>query len=520
MTRACGAVHGGAPLSPKRLVRAAVAAALVLTAPVAVAEEAGLPDAGTTFEYALPREKYYLRATLEELGLLGLGLLHYFANQDINSVDWDLAYDWPSMRAKLVGDAYAFDTNLFETNFVSHPAAGLLYYVAARGNRLSVLESLGFAFASSTIWELAGEYRELVSVNDVIVTPFSGFTLGESTNSIGAFFDRSCESTTNSVLGSIFGFSKSLHDAIDDAELARAKDCDRFGLSTAGGHRFELAIGNAAVFSESDESPSGEMRLSSSAEVLHLNELGRPGRGWQSFSDGNVSSLYVSLSAAAERVTDLTVGARTVPFGLHYRDLAGRKSATVRGAEAVVGFLVGSEYSQHRYGRPAGKLDRFFVLDLPATTVTVIVRRGSRRLELGLDGGAVFGGASAFALEDYRAGASNAGLSSVTQRQGYSHAAGFALAPRARLVLDGAELGFRSRIDRLYGFRVLDRSSSDVGVPVHEARRRGTLWLAFGPPSFPRVVLFVDGLRRSGTVNEAKSVRRELAIGASLQAVF
>lgn len=521
MTRARDAVRGGAPLARKALARATLAIALSLSAHPARADDDGISDAGRTFEYTRPSEKYYLRATLEELGLLGLGLVHYFANQDINSVDWDLDYDWPSMRSKLVGDAYALDTNRFDTNYITHPAAGMLYYVAARGNRLSVLESLGYAFASSTIWELAGEYRELVSVNDVIVTPFSGFTLGESTNAIGAFFDRSCKTSTNAVLGSIFGFSKSLHDAIDDADLARTKSCDRFGLSTAGGHRFDLAAGNAAVFSESDANPSGEARFGGSAEVVHLNDLGRAGHGWQSFSDGNVASLSVSLSVAADRVTDLTAGARTVPFGLHYRDLVRSTSSTVRGAEVVVGLLVGSEYSQHRYGRPAGKIDHFFVLDLPSTATTIILRRGSQRLELGLDGGATFGAADAFALEEYRADVSNAGLASVTRAHGYTHAAGFSLAPRALLVLEGAELGFRSRVDRLYGFRVLDRATNgDISVAANEARRRGTLWLAFGPSALPRVVLFVEGLRRSGTIQDVKSTRRELAIGTSVQAMF
>jgi hypothetical protein len=151
----------------------------------------------------------------------------------------------------------------------------------------------------------------------------------------------------------------------------------------------------------------------------------------------------------------------------------------------------------------------------------LIFRRGSQRLELGLDGGATFGAADAFALEEYRADVSNDGLASVTRSNGYTHAAGFALAPRALLVLEGAELGFRSRVDRLYGFRVLDRASSgNVSAAVNEARRRATLWLAFGPSAFPRVVLFVDGLRRSGTIQDVKTIRHEVAIGTSVQAMF
>ena len=523
MTRSRAAVRGGAPLARKRHVSSALVAALAVSlgARDAAAEDRTLPEASRTFEYVKPAEKYYLRAAFEEVGLLSLGLAQYFANRDMNSTDWDLDYDWPSLRAKLVGDAYAFDTNHFDTNFVSHPVAGMLYYFAARGNRLSVLESLGYAFVSSAIWEVAGEYRELVSVNDLVMTPFAGFTLGESTTAIGAFFDRSCETSTNRVLGSVFGPAKSIHDAIDGVELARTRSCDQYGLSTRGGHRFHVFAGSAAVFSGTGESASGEARFGASAQILHLNELGRPGHGWLTFSDGNVSSLSAGLGMAAGHATDLTVGARTVPAGLHFRDLAYVPGFGAKGIEVVLGLLVGSEYSQHRYDRPAGKLDRIFVLDLPATTVTLLVRRGPLRLEASLDAGAALAGVDAFALDAYRSDHSGSELSSVTDARGYSHAAGFALSPRVRLVLDGAEVGFEARSDRLYGLQMADRSPTrNVSATAHETRRRGTLWLSIGPSAFPRVTFFADGRQRTGTVADASNTRSEIALGTSMDATY
>src|SRR5690242_12224823 len=80
----------------------------------------------------------YLRAALEEGAILIGGSVQY-ATASSNSVDWDLQYDWPSFRSKLTGQSVRFDTNHFDTNMVTHPVAGTLYYVAARGNRLTVL---------------------------------------------------------------------------------------------------------------------------------------------------------------------------------------------------------------------------------------------------------------------------------------------------------------------------------------------------------------------------------------------
>jgi hypothetical protein len=523
VTFARDAVRGGAPLARKRLVCGALVGALAfsLGPGEAVAEERTLPQASRTFEYTKPAEKYYLRATLEELGLLSLGLVQYFANQDVNSADWDLDYDWPSLRAKLVGDAYAFDTNLFETNFVAHPAAGMLYYFAARSNRLSVLESVGYAFVSSALWEVAGEYRELVSLNDLVMTPLAGFTLGESTTAIGAFFDRSCDTGANRVLGSVFGPAKSIHDAVDGMKPARSSACDQNGLSTLGGHRLHVYAGSAAVFTGAGHDASGEARFGASAQIVHLNELGRPGHGWLTFSDGNISSLAGGLSMAAGHATDLTVGARVVPAGLHFRDLTYVPGFGAKGSEVVLGLLVGSEYSQHRYDRPSGKLDRFFVLDLPATTVTLLVRRGRQRLEASLDAGASLAGVNAFALGAYRSDHSGSELSSVTDARGYSHAAGFALSPRLRLVLDGAEIGLEGRNDRLYGLRMADRSPTrNVTATAQETRRRGTLWLSIGPSSFPRITFFADGRQRTGTIAEASNTRTEIGLGTSLDAVY
>jgi hypothetical protein len=521
--RSRGAVRDHAsPARRRRFVLALLCAfVLVCVSRRAPADQSTPPDEGRTFEYTTIANKQYLRAVLEELGLLGLGLTHYFANQEVNSADWDLDYDWPSMRAKLVGDAYAFDTNHFDTNFVSHPGAGMLYYLAARGNRLSVLESLGFAFVSSAVWEYAGEYRELVSVNDLVVTPFAGFTLGESTTAIGAFFDRSCRNSATATLGSVFGWSKSVHDAVDGLEPGRDTECDRLGLSRRGDHRFQLFAGNAALVSEHGESASGEARFGAAAEILHLRGLGRPGRGWLSFSDGNVASLSVAAGVDAHRVSDLTVAARTVPFGLHYRSLVDGYGPGVNGSEIVVGFLVGSEYAQHRYDRPAGKMDRVFVLDLPASTVMLIARWGPRRLEASLDAGAALAGVDAFALASYRTSGSTSGLSSVTEVRGYSHAAGFALAPKLRLVLDGAELGFDARTDRLYGLGMLDRSPKNGAHAVaNETRRRGTIWLSVGSASFPRATFFVDGRQRSGTLGSVSNTRHEVGAGTRIEAMF
>jgi len=499
----------------------APALGLVLASGRAAAQEGVLPEASYTFEYRTPREKYYLRPILEELGLLGLGLAYYFQQHEANAVDWDLDYSWDSFEQKLDGRAYAFDTNHFNTNFVTHPVAGMLYYLAARGNRLSVLESLGYSFASSTLWEFLGEFRERVSVNDLFTTPLTGFILGEATTQLGAFFDRSCPTDANRILGSVFAPSKSVHDAIDGVSPRRDRICDKRGLSAIGGHRFDLSVSEAVVWRDTaarDDPPTGELRGTLRAEIKHFETLGREGSGWLSFSDGNWALLSTELAGSKDGLTDFDLIAHSAPAGLHYRDLVGLRGGGVRGSEVVLGFLAGAEYNMHQYRASAAKPDRWFVLNVPAARIAWTLHRGRNGFDLQLDAGAALGAASTFALSNYLGEHTDAELPTVTRVQGYSYGLGFSLAPSAKLRLDGTEIGLDARSDRLFALRRLDRSpTANPRVGIAETRRLGRLWLTTGPDgAISRLIVTAEVLQRGGFVGETGANSLEFRLGTGL----
>src|SRR5690606_13913563 len=100
----------------------------------------------------------------------------------------------------------------FPTNWITHPAAGIAYYTAARSNRLGVLPSFAMTFASSAIWEYVGEWKEEVALNDAIVTPVSGMSLAEPLLQIGALMHRSRQNAATRAFGWIFAPLKSVHD--------------------------------------------------------------------------------------------------------------------------------------------------------------------------------------------------------------------------------------------------------------------------------------------------------------------
>src|SRR3954469_6567906 len=74
---------------------------------------------------------------------------------------------------------WVVDNDPFKVNQFLHPYAGSMYYGFARSAGLNFWESLGYSFAGSAIWEIAGE-TTLPSRNDQIATGIAGSFLGES----------------------------------------------------------------------------------------------------------------------------------------------------------------------------------------------------------------------------------------------------------------------------------------------------------------------------------------------------
>ncbi|HEY3669026.1 MAG TPA: DUF3943 domain-containing protein, partial [Polyangiaceae bacterium] len=194
-----------------------------------------------TFEYTTPTEKNYLRAILELEGLTTISVVWYVMAVRNGG---DVGYRWQMFQKKLSGTAFAHDDNAFGTNFHGHGIGGNAYYLSARSNHLSIAESFGFAVAGATLWEYFGEVGEIVSINDLIVTPFSGIGIGEPFTQFSAFLDRQQNpSMANRVLATVFGPLKTVNDQLDGVELKRAS------TSRDDWHRF--VIGGAPAYTRS-----------------------------------------------------------------------------------------------------------------------------------------------------------------------------------------------------------------------------------------------------------------------------
>lgn len=487
------------------------------TSPCAAQEAPKSHEDNAAFLYTEPMPTHYLRPMVEELVALLAGLGQYYSARETNSLDWDNTYDWAGLESKLDGSGYSFDTNYFDTNFLSHPGSGTVYYWVARGNRMSVLTAFAFAFASSAVWEYAGEFREQVSVNDVFVTPLAGLAIGETTTQLGAFFDRSCDTSVNRVLGTLFAPSKTAHDLVDGAELARTATCDRYGLALSGEHRFSLRSGGAAVF-QKNRSSVAETRFGLQMSVKNLSTWHRSGRGLETFEDGNVAELSASMALAAGGLSDFRLSARNVPAGIHFHDT---KPGTRR-REVLFGPVVRATYAAHRFDRRRARLDHAFTIDAPAVAIEYVEETPHIRFDASLDAGGSLGGVDSLARSRYLEHESAETLSSVFRERGYNHAAGLVLSPRLRLSTSHLEIGAQLDSHRLWSIRFLDRyRERGPFAPSSDSLRRGSLWLGLGASSFPpRLSMFADFIEHESTVGPHTETRRELGLGFALESVL
>lgn len=128
-------------------------------------------------------EKDWWGAMTEITLVLALGEILYKAGSESMEDDFDYEIDGNAGKffydRLMTNDSWKFDDNDIGMNW-GHSYAGALYYQAFRNYNFNYYESSLAAFLTSSVWEVFAEYKEVVSINDQIVTTWGGAVLGES----------------------------------------------------------------------------------------------------------------------------------------------------------------------------------------------------------------------------------------------------------------------------------------------------------------------------------------------------
>lgn len=316
-----------------------------------VPTEQPLPDLRpSVYTNALAPSPEYLRATLELAAIFAIGEGWYYGTLESPKWYW---YDGfvDGMRARFVtGDAYCLDVNAWATN-MGHVFAGVGYYLLARSNDLSYEASLLYTFTASTAWEMFGEPREEFSINDTIVTPSSGFAIGEVMYQFGEFFQHSSKTLPNKALGWIFSPGAAIHRWVDGTEPKPPTGVDSFHFTTDAWHRFQVYAGGGADYSPDQDRSRTEATLGFNMEVVTAEKYGKPGQANLLYKGGTFNEMSLDVALADGGGTpDFRFVARTAFLGCYRQNIIkSETTGTLEGSSLFYGLSTAFEYYTHKF---------------------------------------------------------------------------------------------------------------------------------------------------------------------------
>jgi len=374
---------------------------------------------------------HYLQAALEAGIFLGLQTVSYWARPAANQFDWDD----PAFKSRVNLSAVRFDNNLAFTNFVLHPLSGGGSYWIARTNDVSVPESELYTAAASIVWEFALEWREEVSINDMIVTTAGGIPLGAFASQLSDYLNSTPENPTleKTTAKTVLAFPKLLHPWRVDPNSGDGRlPPDSLGFSSAFWHRFRIGYENAVV-----DDGKGQDRLNciqADGELVSMAGFLGPGRFDKIFAHDNFTEFHLRVGFTPEGDTDVQFRSSGTLVGWYSQNFRPARHGVVGHGE-LVGFANGLRYVERTY---AQSRDMYFFTDILGISTGLWLGLGRLKLRFLGDAHYDFGAAQALALPLFRQQHPYEELKSVLEVQGYD----FGIGPSARIRGEVSTFGF------------------------------------------------------------------------------
>ncbi|MCL1048799.1 DUF3943 domain-containing protein [Shewanella abyssi] len=176
-------------------------------------------------------EKDWWGALAEISVVLVMGELLYKSGEESMKEDFDYEIEGNTgqyfVDRIVTTESWKLDDNEVGMNW-GHAYAGALYHQAFRNYNFNYYESMLGNFLASGIWEVFAEYKEVVSINDQIVTTFGGSVLGESLFQLSEMLDTK-DGWVPATFAAVFNPSRSIrgwfgYDSPNRFERRKAQD--------------------------------------------------------------------------------------------------------------------------------------------------------------------------------------------------------------------------------------------------------------------------------------------------------
>lgn len=220
--------------------------------------------------------------------------------------DWQFKLTLDSqVNRVLFLDGWRFDSNNFKLNW-THSLAGGIYYQFGRTSHMSWLYSWMMSAVASTFWESVIEWKEVISLNDQIMTGLGGFAIGEPWFQIGDYLAHQ-SGVFYQALSFMNPFLKINHWL--DRKEPGARD-----YAQPGWHDFGLIAG-ARSLSTAGHPNETAAYFAVHTQIIGLPEYGKPGDIRETVKDTYFSSINFDQAARGGTTDETNFSFEASPWG-------------------------------------------------------------------------------------------------------------------------------------------------------------------------------------------------------------
>ncbi|HXH31290.1 MAG TPA: DUF3943 domain-containing protein [Bacteriovoracaceae bacterium] len=289
-----------------------------------------------------PENKKFMRTVLEIGAILGLGTLVYEKGAFGPAEPEQESYR-KALKYKLTGTEWIrFEDNSQAMNFLNHPLSGAVYHQIARSNGYGKVASLLFGFTASLMWEYGAEMREVASLNDMIVTPATGFILGEVGYKFSEFLSRGDGSKGKRLLAAVMSPASWFNRKIDSEKAQQAAALDSLGFPADVWHQFKLSIGATA---------QKEAWVELEGKLIDVKGYAQEGksRGW--LTDSPLVAAKLETIIGKEGLKRLDLYGKLVYSAYHKKNIQSDSDGNLKGYEFLIGPAADYNYVMSETGK-------------------------------------------------------------------------------------------------------------------------------------------------------------------------
>jgi hypothetical protein len=275
------------------------------------------------------------RAWLELVGFQAFSVGSYWIRYKSHFVeDWQFRMTLDDQISRVLFlEGWRFDSNNFKLNW-THSLAGGIYYQFGRTNHASWLYSWMISVVGSTFWELT-EWKEVISLNDQIMTGLGGFAIGEPWYQVGHYLAHQS--------GLLFQALSFMNPVLKFNHWLDRKDPGVRNYVQPGWHDFGLAAGVRRL-STAGRPAETAVYFEVHTRLIGLPEYGRAGDVRRTFRDTYFSSMSLDYAARNGTADETRFSTTAVPWGSFRQKI----DDNLEGYSLIVGLGSSFEYFKKR----------------------------------------------------------------------------------------------------------------------------------------------------------------------------